>query len=57
MKRHDVSNTGNVTDGVIYTQVCSSVVSNHAVREGNVPGEYVVLQQQRRMIRPGRMLL
>jgi hypothetical protein len=57
MKPHDVSNTGNVTGSVIYTPVCGSVVSHHAVREGNVPGEYVVLQQQRRMIRPGRMLL
>lgn len=57
MKRHDVSTTRNTVGGVKYTPVCNSYVSHDAVREGNVPGEYVMLPKQHRMIRPGRMLL
>ncbi len=57
MKRHNVSNSRNAVDSVIYASVCSYAASYHAVREGNVPGEYVMLPQQHLMIRPGQMLL
>lgn len=57
MKRHDISNEENTQGDVITTSAYHSIVSPNAIREGNVPGEYVLLLQQFRIIRPGRMLL
>jgi hypothetical protein len=57
MKQDKTNAVAEATDGAGRASVLGALSAFHTLREVHVPGEYVLLRERYRMIRPGRLLL
>lgn len=57
MKQDSVNAEAEATGGAGRGLVPGALSAFHTLREVHVPGEYVLLRERYRMIRPGQLLL